>query len=128
MPEPAVVPVAQAEDAAQRVALGHLLDREVELAARDEIDRGRGGQRRLRVDGDVGTDEPDAETRILRLERLGHPHVVREGWRARVEHGELVVAGEGAHVFQGEAVGRRVHQPRAGDERGGLGEPRGVPE
>src|SRR2546430_8971795 len=66
--------------------------------------------RRLRVDGDVGTDEPDAETRILRLERLGHPHVVREGWRARVEQGELVVAGEGAHVFQGEAVGRRSEE------------------
>src|SRR5213075_3174536 len=65
---------------------------------------GRGGERCLRVDGDVGPDEPDAEVPVLRLERLGHPHVVREGRRTRVEHRELVVAGEGAHGLTLEAV------------------------
>ena len=124
----AAVPVAHAEDAAERAPLGHLLEREVELAARDEVDRGRGGERCRRVDRHVRADEADAETRVVRLERFGHPHVVREGRRARVEHGELVVAGERAHVRQRETVGRRVDQPRAGDERGGLGEPRRIPE
>src|SRR5712691_8929194 len=128
VPDHAVVPVAHAEDAAQGVAPGHLLDREVELVARDEVDRGRGGERFLRTDGDVGADEPDAQTRVLRLERLRHPHVVREGRREGVEHGELIVAGERAHILQREPVGRRVDQPRVGDERGGLGEPRRVPE
>src|SRR2546426_3366110 len=44
---------------------------------------------RSRVDRDVRADEADAEARVVRLECFGHPHVVREGRRARVEHGEL---------------------------------------
>src|SRR2546422_11391527 len=86
---------------------------------RSEVDRGRGGERCRRVDRHVRADEADAETRVVRLERFGHPQVVREGRRARVEHGELVVEGEPGHVRQMEDIAGRGGQTPAGTDSGG---------
>ena len=54
--------------------------------------------------------------------------VRRERRRARVHHAEVVLPSERTHVVEGEAVGGRVDQARAGHQRGGLGQPRRVPE
>ena len=75
-------------------ALRDLLDREVELVARHEVDRLRRAQRRLRSDGDVRADEADAEARVGALERLGDADVGAERGRARVQDGELVLGRE----------------------------------
>ena len=122
------VAVAQAGHLGQRPALGDLLDREVELGAAHEVERGRGGQGRLARHRDVGADETQPQAWVLALQRLGHLHVVREGRRARVQHREVVVARERHHVGEREIGGRRVDQARAGDERGRLGQPRRIPE
>ena len=76
----------------------------------------------------MGADEADPQPRILPLERLGDADVVGERRRARVEHGQLVVARERRHVVEREARGGRVDEAAAGHERRGLREPGRIPE
>ena len=65
---------------------------------------------------------------MLLFQALGYAHVAAEGGGARVHHDLVVLAGERGHLLEGQAVGRRVDQAASGDERGGLGQPGGVPE
>ena len=100
VPDAAVLAEAESEDVAQRPALGHFLDREVELVARDEVDGRRRGERFDGVNGHVGPDEPDPQIRIPGLHGLGHLHVGGKGRRARVQDRELVRVREGHDVVQ----------------------------
>ena len=78
--------------------------------------------------GHVGADEAYAQLWIRLAQRLGHLHVVGERRRARVQDRQVVVARQRRHLGQREAGRRRVDQPRALDQRGGLGQPRRIPE
>src|SRR5215813_14121733 len=60
----------QPGDPAELASLSHLLDGEIELVARDEIDGGGSHKARLGLDGDLRTDHPDLEFGLERLERL----------------------------------------------------------
>src|SRR5262245_27809462 len=112
----------------KRPPLRDLLDGEVELAAGHELDGRRGSERALALHGDVRPDETDPEARVLALERLGHAHVVRERRRARVQHGQVVVAPQRHHVLERQPGRRRVDEPAARHERRRLREPRRIPE
>src|SRR5437899_6464310 len=126
--EVSVRAIAEPRHLRERPSLGDFLDSEVELAARDELDRRRGSEGALALDGDVRPDEADPQPRVSLLERLGDADVVRKRRGARVEHGEVVVPPERHHVPEREPGRRRVDETAAGDERRRLGEPRGVPE
>ena len=54
----------------------------------------------------MGADQADQEVGVLGLERLAHLDVGREGRRAGVQHGKLVVGGERPDVVEA--------RPRAG--------------
>src|ERR1700761_4247384 len=49
------IAIRQTGDAMPIATLGNFPDREVELIAGDEVDRRRGGQASVRLDGDFGT-------------------------------------------------------------------------
>src|SRR5438309_364744 len=111
--EVSVHTIAEPGHRRQRPPLRDLLDREVELVAGDELDRGRGAQRALALDGHVGADETDPQPRILALERLGDADVVGERRRAGVEHGQLVAArNRSASRIRSRDTGRSAPNPR----------------
>src|SRR6267143_3236159 len=128
VPDLAIRPEAESEDRFEGAAPGDVLNREVELVPSDEVDRGRSGQRSLRIHGDVGADEADSEPWILLLERFCNPNVVSEGGRTGMQNRQLVFRGDRADVLQGEVGGWGIDQARTWHERGRLREPRGVPE
>ena len=68
------------------------LHREVELVARDEIDRRALAQAFLRLHRHLGADEADLQRRVRLLQRRRHLHVRRERRRRGVDHAQLVVA------------------------------------
>ncbi len=78
VPDLAIRPEAETENRREGAAPGDVLNREVELVPRDEVDRGRSGQRSLRIDGDVRADETDPESRIRLLQRFCNANVVSE--------------------------------------------------
>ena len=59
VPDRAVRLEAEPEDSIEPAALGHFLDREVELVPRDEVDRRGRRQRPLGIHRDVRADESD---------------------------------------------------------------------
>src|SRR5207248_686877 len=87
--EVAVLAVAEPRHRRQRTSLRDFLDREVELVAGDELDRGRGAQRALALDGHVGADEADPQPRILPLERLGDAVEALERWWMQEQRPEV---------------------------------------
>ena len=109
-------------------SVGDLLDGEIELVARDEIDQRRGVQAACRVDGDFGADQADFQVAVGCLERLDGRDVGRERRRRGVQHDEIVVPRARRHFGELGAVRRRVDQLRAFDQSGRLGEPGRVPE
>ena len=124
----AVHPVADTVDLGQRAALGDLLDGEIELAARDEIDGLRGGERGAGRDRDMRPHHADEELRIGRLEGLDHLHVGGEGGCRGMEHQELDLGRERQHVLEREPPCRRIDEPASGYQGRRLGEPGRVPE
>jgi hypothetical protein len=127
-PERAVHPIGEPGHVGQRPALGHFLDRDVELGAADEVDRRRGGQRALPLDGHVGAHQAHAQPRVGGLQRLGHPQVGGEGRRAGVKHGQLVVPPQRGHGLQRQVGRWRIHQPARWHHRRRLGQPGRIPE
>ena len=124
----AVRSIRESRHRGELAAPRHFLDREVELVAGDEVDGRRRPERGLALDGDVGPHEPHAQGGVGRLQRLGHAHVVGKRRGARVQHREVVVAGQRDHVGEPEPGRRRVDQPAARYQRRGLGQPRRIPE
>ena len=86
------IAIGDAVDRGQVAALGDLLDGEVELVARDEVDRRALAQALLRLHRDLGADEADLQRRVGVLQRLRHLHVGGEGRRRGVDDAQLVVA------------------------------------
>ena len=68
--DPGRISIRQAGDLAPGPVFRHLLDGEIELVARDKIDRRRCFQAAVGIDRDLGADEPDLEARVHRLQRL----------------------------------------------------------
>ena len=126
--DPVRVAPRQAGDAAEVASLGDFLDREIEFFARDEVDGRRSLEALLGLDRDLGPDHADLQARLDRLERLGCSDVDGERRGRGVQHHEIAVHGLGRDVVEFEAVGRRVDELGAFNERGGLGEPGRVPE
>ena len=124
----ATLTVAETIDLLEAPALGDLLDRVVELAARHEVDALGGLERSFGQNGDVGAHEADHEPRVRVLERLRGAHVRPERGGARVEDGEFVVRGHRQHVVEREPRRRRVHQLAALDHRRRMRQPGGKPE
>ena len=125
--EASVGAVGQARDPVQRPPLGDRLDGEVELGA----PRSRSPARRrapTRARRPRGRRRSRRERWVRLPQRLGHLHVGAERRRARVEHDVVVVPRQREHVVERQVERRGVEQPRAGHQRGGLGEPRGIPE
>ncbi len=125
---PFAVLKAQAGDAVQRASLGHFLAGEVEFLARDEIDRGGGGERAGRVDCNLGSDHADQQVRILRLHQLRRVGVRRKRRRAGVHDHQLILSRQRHNVLQRQAVGGRIDELAVRDHRGRLREPGGIPE
>ena len=86
------VAIRQAVDRVPVAPLGKLPDGEVELVARDEIDRLGIFEALVRLHRHLGADEARLEPRIGGFQRLDRLHVVAEGRRRRVQHREIVVA------------------------------------
>ena len=104
-PEAIAVAVAEPAHRAERAALRDLLDGEVEVRPRHELD-GRGRrQRRFPMHGHVRAHEADAQARVRRPHGFRHAEVAGEGRRARVEHGQFVVRREGHDVVDGQSRG-----------------------
>src|SRR5262249_28251309 len=61
------------------------------------------------------------------LHRLGHLHVVGEGWRARVQDRQLVLLRQGPDVVERQSVRGSVDQPRLRHQGCRLGQPGRVP-
>src|SRR3989304_3408228 len=121
MADMSIVSVAEAEDRAERPAMRHLPDGEVEFMASDELDSLRRTQGTLRIHRHVSSDEANAEVRVVGLQSLGNPDVIGKGRGPRVEDGKLVLSGERAGGLYGEAGGGGVP---GGGARGG-GPPKG---
>ena len=125
---PSALAPGQPGDGGEVAALGDLLDGEIELVARDEIDRRGRFQALLRLDRDLGADHADLEAGLARLERLRRPHIGGKGGRGGVQHDEVAVDRFGRDVLEFQPVRRRVDQFRPFDQRGRLGEPGRIPE
>jgi hypothetical protein len=54
-----VAPLPESPAAVEVATFGHLLDGEIELVARDEVDGPRGVQRSVRLDRGLGPDHAD---------------------------------------------------------------------
>ena len=122
------VAVGQARDAGEVAALGDLLDGEIELVARDEIDILAGQQAAVRIDRDLGADQADLELRIGRLERAHRPQVGLERRRRGVQHHQIALGCFRQDVVEAEPVRRRVDQLGALDQGGRLRQPGRIPE
>ncbi len=122
------VAVAQTRDRRPGPVLGHFLDGEVEFVAGDEVHHRAFDQAEVRLDRDLGPDQPGLEAGVLGLQRLDHLHVRLERRGGGVEHHQIVVLGDLDHLGQTLAMRRRVDQPAALDHGGGLGQPGGIPE
>src|SRR2546427_10208988 len=94
VPDLAVRPEAETENRLEGPAPGDVLNREVELVPRDEVDRGRSRQRSLWIHGDVRADETDPEPRIRLLQRFCNANVVSERGRTSMEDRKLVSRGD----------------------------------
>ena len=103
-------------------------DGEVELVARDEIDRGALAQAFVGLHRDLGADEADLQRGVGVLQRGGDLHVGGEGRRRGVDHAQLEVACLGGDGVEADARGRRVDQLAVRHQRGRLGEPGRIPE
>src|SRR5579862_3629607 len=110
------------------VAVGDLLDGEVELVARDEIDRGAVLQRAFRVDRDLGADQAGLEVRIRLFQRLDHLHVRFERRHGGVRDDEVEILRLRHDLTQRCLVRRRVDQLGVLDQGGGLRQPGRIPE
>ena len=122
------VAIGDAFDVRPVAAVGDFLDGEVELVAGDEVDRIRRREGLVRLDGDLGADEPDLGGWIDLLDHLGRLDVGLEGRRGGVEHDQVLAPDVGFDVLEGEIMRRRVDQLRALDHRRRLGQPRRIPE
>ena len=120
--------VRDAPHLGQRPALRDLRAGVVELPDSHPVHRPGPPERRLGQHGHMSPDHAHEEPGVLALEALGHANVATEGRRARVHDDMVVVSGERSHLLEGQAVGRGVDQPASGHERGGLGQPGGIPE
>ena len=67
---PSRVAVGEPLDVAPGHAVGDLLDGEIELVARDEIDGASGDEALFGLDRNLGADEADFDARIDRLDHL----------------------------------------------------------
>ena len=109
-------------------ALGDLLDREVELVARDEIDRRALRQAFLRLHRHLGADEADLQRRVRILQRRRHLHVGGERRRRGVDHAQLVIPRLARHRIEADARRRCIDQLAARHQRGRLRQPGRIPE
>ncbi len=120
--------VGEPGDMVEGPSLRHFLDGEIEFAARREVDGAAHPESRFGPHGDRGAHHADKEPRILGLQGLRHLEVARERGRARVHDAEVVVSRARANVIKGEPIGGRIDEPGARNERGGLSQPRRIPE
>ena len=64
------IAIGQAGDLAPGPVFRHLLDGEIELVARDKIDRRRCLQAAVGIDRDLGADKSGLQARVHRFQRL----------------------------------------------------------
>ncbi len=122
------VAVGKPFDVAPGPAVGDFLDGEVEFVAGDEVHCRCGDEALLGLDCDLGSDEPDSDIRIDRLDHLGRLQVRFEGRGGGVHHHELTAAQLGGDVLEFQAVRRCIDQLRALHQSRRLREPGRVPE
>ena len=122
-----VVAVGDPQNLIQRLTLGKLHDRIIELAADDEIDVLAGIQRGVRLHLHVGADKGHFQRRV------GAPHLARqaqialEARRRREQDDELVIAGDADRLLRRDLVGRRIEQPASLQQAGRICEPDRIP-
>ncbi len=123
----AVLLVADAENLAERFAVGVLHDGIIEFATADEVQRRTLVQCAVGIGGHRRSDERDADRRIRRLDGLGKPLVALPSHRGSEEHKELVALADLDGLLGGDVVGRCVEHPRTLKQAGRIGEPDRVP-
>ena len=118
----------QAENVFPVLAVGDVLDGEIEFVAGDEIDAGRVFQAAVGVDRHLGADQADLELRIGGFQRLDAFHVGGEGRDGGVDDDEIEILGLRHDLGEAGLVRRGVDQLGILDQSGGLGQPGRIPE
>ncbi len=72
--------------------------------------------------------EAEQQFRIALLERFRYLHVGVERWRARMQHGKLIVVRERQDFCERQSPRRCVDQAAVRDQRGRLRQPGRIPE
>ncbi len=107
-----VLAIADGENLIQRLAVGILHHRVVELAAADKVDRLALVQRLVRIGGDRRADEGNLDLGVGVFDLLRPPLVATPGNRAGEEHQELVVLQDLDHLRPLDVVRVGVEQAR----------------
>src|SRR2546427_5152033 len=128
VPDLAIRPEAETENRLEGPAPGDVLNREVELVPRDEVDRGRSRQRALRIHGDMRADEADPESWVRLLQRFCNANIVSERGGTGMQDRQFVVRGDRADVLKGETGGGGGDPARTPHDRGRRGAPRPATE
>src|SRR5439155_11020274 len=115
-------------DCRNLLAVGDILDGEVELVASDEIDRRRGFEAAFGVDRHIGANHADLDCRVDRFERFGSTDIRRKRGGRCMKDEEVPVAYMGSDILKLHPVGWRVDQLRSFDERRRPGERGRIPE
>ena len=123
-----LVAIGHALDRRPVAALGDFLDGEFVFVAGDEIDRHAGLQTFLRLDRDLGADEPDDRRGIDFLYHPGGLAVGLERRRRGVNDDQFMGLQIVDDVREFQLVRRGVDQLGALDHRRGLGQPGRIPE
>ena len=115
-------------DRCQRLAQRHVLTGEVKLLAPHKINRLTRPQRLLWQHRRVRTDQPHLHVPLLRLQRLRQPRIAAQSRRTRVDDHQFIVPRDPQHIVLREIIRRRIHEPRALDQRRRLRQPCGIPK
>jgi hypothetical protein len=109
------------------LSLGKLDDREVELAAADEVECGTLVESAVGVSGDGWPDEADLHGRVGSLDGLRQALVACPADGRREQDQELVVLADLDGLIRGNVVRVGIEQPRTLQQSGRISQPDGVP-
>src|ERR1019366_2932653 len=123
----AVLQERDALNVVQRLALGKLDDRIIELFAADEINRGTITQRFLRKHGYVRADKRDLNGRVSFLDFLYQLNIAGKAGCTGEQHQELIPRRDFDGFLRRNVVRWRIQKARALKHASGISEPNRIP-